>query len=41
MGETRNTYSFSVERPEGKNCVEDLGVDGNIMMMMMIKLCVK
>jgi len=31
MGDRRGEYSGLVERPEGKNYLEDLGVDGRII----------
>jgi len=32
MGNRRSEYSGLVERPEGKNHLEDLGVDGKIVL---------
>jgi hypothetical protein len=32
MGEMRNAYKMFVERPEGKNNSEDLGVGGRIIL---------
>ena len=32
IGDRRGEYSGLVERPEGKNHLEDLGVDGNIIL---------
>jgi hypothetical protein len=30
MGQMRNAYGLLVGRPEGKNHLEDLGIDGGI-----------
>jgi hypothetical protein len=35
MGEVRNSYNSYVGKPEGKNHLEDLGVDGNIILKLM------
>jgi hypothetical protein len=32
MGEMKNTYHILVGKPEGKNHLEDLGVDGKIIL---------
>jgi hypothetical protein len=32
MGKMRNGYKFCVEKPEGKNNLEELGVDGMILL---------
>jgi hypothetical protein len=32
MGEMRNVYSILVGKPEGKNHLEDLGIDGKIIL---------
>jgi hypothetical protein len=32
MGETRNAHSIFVGKPEGKNHLEDTGVDGKIIL---------
>jgi hypothetical protein len=32
MGEMKNMYKFFVENSEGKNHLEDLGIDGRIIL---------
>jgi hypothetical protein len=32
MGEIRNAYNTLVGKPEGKNHLEDLGIDGKIIL---------
>jgi hypothetical protein len=34
MGEVRNAYNILIRKPEGKNHLEDLGVDGGMIFKM-------
>lgn len=36
-----NKYTALVERPEGKNCYEDINMYDNVKVNLKIKLCVK
>jgi hypothetical protein len=37
MGEIKNAYNILVEKPEGKNHLEDLGIDGMILQQILGK----
>jgi hypothetical protein len=39
MGDRRGVYRFWVGKPEGKNHLEDTGVDGRIILRGMFKKC--
>jgi hypothetical protein len=37
MGDIRNVYQIFVGKPEGKNHLEDLGIDGRIILKWILR----